>query len=59
MPRTEGSYAPRALADRIRATLVARPVILRVMRAHFADVCERAETRADRSRVFAQDRSGG
>ncbi len=51
-----GSYHPRGLADHLRATLFARPAFHRVMRAHFAEVRERAEARARRSRVFVPDR---
>ncbi|MBA3585759.1 MAG: SRPBCC family protein [Gemmatimonadetes bacterium] len=52
-----GRYHPRGLADHLRATLLARPAIHRVMRAHFAELRERAEARANRSRVFATERS--
>ena len=52
-----GRYHPRGLADHLRATLLARPAIHRVMRAHFAELRERAEARASRSRVFATERS--
>ncbi len=52
-----GRYHPRGLADKLRATLLARPAIHRVMRAHFAELRDRAEARADRSRVFATERS--
>ena len=52
-----GRYHPRGLADKLRATLLARPAIHRVMRAHFAEVRDRAEARARRSRVFATERS--
>ena len=53
-----GRYQPRGLADHLRATLLARPAIHRVMRAHFAEVRDRAEARARRSRAFAAERSG-
>ena len=52
-----GQYHPRGLAHHLRATLLARPAIHRVMRAHFAELRERAEARASRSRVFATERS--
>lgn len=52
-----GRYHPRGLADHLRATLLARPAIHRVMRAHFAEVRDRAEARASRSLVFATERS--
>ena len=52
-----GRYQPRGLVDHLRATLLARPAIHRVMRAHFAELRERAEARASRSRVFATERS--
>ena len=52
-----GRYHPRGLADHLRATLLARPAIHRVMRSHFADIRDRAEARAGRTRVFAVDRS--
>ncbi len=48
-----GVYHPRGLVDRLRATALARPAIHRAMDVHFADVRERAEARARRSRVFA------
>ena len=51
-----GRYHPRGLADHLRATLLARPAIHRVMRAHFAEVRDKAEARANRSRVFVPDR---
>lgn len=53
-----GRYHPRGLADHLRATLLARPAIHRVMHAHFAEVRNRAEARARRSRAFAAERSG-
>ena len=53
-----GRYHPHGLADHLRATLLARPAIHRVMRAHFAEVRDKAEARANRSRVFVPDRSG-
>lgn len=52
-----GRYHPRGLADHLRATLLARPAVHRVMRAHFAELRERAEARASRSRVFTPERS--
>lgn len=52
-----GTYAPRGMLDHIRARLLARPVILRVMREHFEDVRQRAEARAARSRVFSEEAS--
>ncbi len=52
-----GAYHPDGLADHLRAVLLARPVIARVMRSHFADVRSRAEARARRSRVFAPPRA--
>jgi hypothetical protein len=47
-----GSYEPRGILDRLQASLLARPVIGRVIRQHFDDVRQRAEARAARSRVF-------
>lgn len=47
-----GSYEPRGILDHLRAILLARPVIGRVIRQHFDDVRQRAEARAARSRVF-------
>lgn len=47
-----GSYEPRGILDHLRASLLARPVIRRVIRQHFDDVRVRAEARAARSRVF-------
>lgn len=47
-----GSYEPRGIVDQVRARLLARPVIRRVIRQHFEDVRQRAEARAARSRVF-------
>ena len=52
-----GIYHPSGVWDRLRAVVFARPAIHRVMRSHFADLRERAETRASRSRVFAAERS--
>lgn len=52
-----GRYHPRGLSDYLRATLIARPAIHRVMRSHFADIRGRAEARAGRTRVVAVDRS--
>ena len=51
----EGSYHPEGVVDHLRATLFARPAIQRVMRTHLADVRDRAEARAGRSRVFAPE----
>ncbi len=48
-----GRYHPDGLLDHVRAAFLARPTIERVMRDHFADVRDRAEARASRSRVFA------
>jgi hypothetical protein len=48
-----GVYHPNGLVDHLRAVLLARPAIARVMRTHFRDVRARAEARASRSRVFA------
>lgn len=50
-----GSNAPRGILDRIRAGILARPVILRVRREHFEDARQRAEARAVRSRVFSDE----
>lgn len=50
-----GSYEPRGALDYLRARILARPAIGRVMRQHFDDVRGRAEARAARSRVFAGD----
>ena len=50
-----GVYHPTGTWDRLRAMVVARPAIHRVMRSHFADVRDRAEARASRSRVFAAE----
>jgi hypothetical protein len=47
-----GSYEPRGILDRLRANLLVRPVIRRVIRQHFVDLRLRAEARAARSRVF-------
>jgi hypothetical protein len=47
-----GSYEPRGIIDHLRARLLARPVIQRVIRDHLDDVRRRAEARAARSRVF-------
>lgn len=47
-----GSFEPDGFLDHLRVLLLARPVIGRVIRQHFDDVRERAETRAARSRVF-------
>ncbi len=52
-----GVYHPTGTWDRLRAMVVARPAIHRVMRSHFADVRDRAEARASRSRVFATERN--
>jgi len=50
-----GTYDPHGIVDQLRARLLARPLIRSVMRAHFADLRDRAEARAGRSRVFAVD----
>ena len=50
-----GTYHPEGLVDHVRAAFLARPTIERVMRTHFADVRDRAEARAGRSRVFAPE----
>ncbi|MBA2757750.1 MAG: hypothetical protein H0U37_09985 [Chloroflexi bacterium] len=52
-----GRYHPSGLADHLRATLLARAAIHRVMRAHFGAVRDGAEARASRSRVLATERS--
>ncbi len=52
-----GSYEPRGMLDHLRARLLARPAIGRVMQQHFDDVRTRAEARAARSRVFREDAS--
>lgn len=52
-----GSYEPRGILDHLRARLLARPVIRRVIRQHFEDVRQRAEARAARSRVFPRQAS--
>jgi len=53
-----GTYEPAGIADHLRAILLARPAIHRAMDAHLADVRERAEARAKRSRVFASEPGG-
>ncbi len=50
-----GTYHPGGILAHLGAVLFARPAIQRIMRAHFADVRERAEVRAGRSRVFAPE----
>ena len=50
-----GVYRPGGIVDRLMARFLARPVIRRVMRDHFADVRVRAEARAARSRQFARE----
>lgn len=50
-----GEYQPRNLLDAVRAQLLVRPAVRRVMRQHFEDVRERAEDRAARSRVFPSE----
>jgi hypothetical protein len=50
-----GVYQSRNLLDAVRASLLVRPVMIRVMRDHFEDVRARAEARAARSRVFGRD----
>ena len=52
-----GSYAPRGAFDALRAYLVVRPVIGRVMKQHFDELRQRAEARALRSRVFPRETS--
>ncbi|MEO8468859.1 MAG: hypothetical protein ABI573_04240 [Chloroflexota bacterium] len=52
-----GSYEAHSLFAYLRARLFARPAIDRIMREHFADVRDRAEARARRSRVFASEYS--
>ena len=54
----EGTYASRGAFDHLRTLLLARPAIRRAMDAHFADVRQRAETRAKRSRVFVTEQGG-
>jgi hypothetical protein len=54
-----GRYHPTGLRDHLRAILLARPAIHRVMREHFRDVQTRAEARALRSRVFAPEGGTG
>jgi len=50
-----GTYESSGIFDHLRALLLARPAIHRAMDAHFADVRQRAETRAKRSRVFVTE----
>lgn len=52
-----GDYEAGSLLAFLRARLLARPAIERVMREHFADVTARAEARARWSRVFASEYS--
>lgn len=47
-----GSYEPRSLLDAVRARLLVRPAMRRILGQHFDDVRRRAEERAARSRVF-------
>jgi hypothetical protein len=54
-----GSYEPRGILDHLRVTVLARPLIGRVIRQHFDDVRTRAEARAMRSRVFPGQESIG
>lgn len=54
-----GAYEPRNLLDVVRAHLLVRPAMRRVMREHFEDVRQRAEARAARSRVFPRQGSLG
>ncbi len=49
------AHHAEGIVDHVRAAFLARPTIERVMHAHFADVRDRAEARASRSRVFAPD----
>lgn len=53
-----GTYEPSDTLDWLRARLVARPLITRVMKQHFEDLRQRAEARAARSRVFPPEVSG-
>lgn len=52
-----GSYGAPSLLAYLGARLFARPAIDRIMREHFADVRDRAEARARRSRVFTSEYS--
>lgn len=52
-----GSYRADSVLTYLRAWVFARPAIVRVMREHFADIRERAEARARRSRVFSSEYS--
>ena len=52
-----GSLEPRGIFDHLRASLLDRLVIRRVIRQHFDDVRQRAEVRAARSRVFPSQAS--
>lgn len=47
-----GSYQPRGLVDLLKAQVLVRPVMGRIMREHFASLRGRAEARAARSRLF-------
>lgn len=51
----EGEYPASGLLERLRAVLLARPALRRVMEDHFADIRDRAEARARRSRVFSTE----
>ena len=54
----EGTYSSSGAFDHLRTLLLVRPAIHRAMDAHFADVRQRAETRAKRSRVFVTEQGG-
>ena len=53
-----GTYQSSGVFDYLRALWLARPAIHRAMDAHFADVRQRAETRARQSRVFVTEQGG-
>ena len=53
-----GTYESSGTFDYLRALWLARPVIHRAMDAHFADIRQRAEARAKRSRVFVTEAGG-
>jgi len=53
-----GTYESSGILDHLRALWLARPAIHRAMDAHFADIRQRAETRAKRSRVFVTEPGG-
>jgi len=52
-----GFYEPAGMLDHLRFSLLARPVIGRVIRQHFDDIRQRAEARAARSRLFPVEAS--